>query len=167
MILQIKIPRNLYEETRLGLLKPHAFAYERIGFLKCKIANVKDNLLIMPYKFLEVDDGDYIRDRGVGAKISSHAIRKILQETLDSKDSILHVHIHSFPGKPSLSFTDKESLKTLVPSFQNVLPNKPHGFLLLSDDDVSARVILPNGKKFTVVDKISIVGFPLVNFYER
>ena len=82
--IKIKIRNDLREAMLKDLRRPHKFAAERIGFMltTCKrFAN--GSYIIYATDYIPVDDSDYIRDKYVGASISSTAIRKAMQIVLE------------------------------------------------------------------------------------
>lgn len=162
MTTEIKITQKLYNEIFEDLQRPHEFAGERIGFISAKVGDTtSDHKIIILYKYFPVEDGDYIDDPMVGAKIGSTAIRKAMQRILDTGESLFHVHLHYFSGKPRLSSVDRNDIPPVIKSFQAVKPNAPHGIFLLGKDACTSVVLLPNSAEFVKPEKISIIGFPL------
>jgi hypothetical protein len=95
-------------------------------------------------KFVEKDE-DYRENPDVGAEIGPDAIRKGLQAAYRDRSTLLHLHSHGGSGTPRFSQVDLEGGDALIPSFCNVIPQMPHGMLVLSDD--SARGVLWNAPK--------------------
>ena len=90
-----KITSSLLEIVRGDLLRPHAFAFERVGFLSCRFADLKPfGLIILACDYLSVADGDYVKDSTVGAMMGSEAIRKALQFAYKNDVGMFHVHMH-------------------------------------------------------------------------
>lgn len=165
--MHIKITRALYDRARQDLARRHAYATERIGFFLGKVGTVhgKPELNIVT-EYVVVDDDDYERNDMVGASIGSNAIRKVMQRILDTGCGALHVHAHQFPGTPGLSRTDRRSIPALIGSFQNLNPAQPHGIFLFSEDGHKAWVLPPASDASEVVEKITVVGYPLsITYY--
>lgn len=78
-----------------------------------------------------------------------------------NKEGILHVHIHRGSGFPCFSRTDEAEHPNFIRSFKNANPNMPHGFLLLSNDKMVARVWAPGSKSNSDIYRYTIVGLPL------
>ncbi|HEX7888500.1 MAG TPA: hypothetical protein VF522_03995 [Ramlibacter sp.] len=141
MQLTIKLSSGELALARADLAVPHAFAFERVGFLLARPSwMTPDAIDLVVTTYLRVDDEDYVPDESVGASIGSSAMRKALQEAYKAKASLLHVHVHSGRGRPRFSGVDLASSKTFVPGFFNVLPDLPHGVLVLSDDSAAGLV---------------------------
>lgn len=160
-----RILRSLYDCVKEDLARPHAFAYERVGFVSTKLGNKgTDEFLILSTNYYPVADENYIDDPRSGARINSAAIREAMQVVLDTGDGLFHVHCHAHLGKPGFSSMDLEETPRIVSSLQVVGPSQAHGMLLLSADYCIAHVWLPSGTEPLVADRVSVVGYPLELF---
>jgi hypothetical protein len=160
-MLEIKIPIKLFENMTEDLLRPHEFAFERMGFLFCK--STTDRSILFPYEYLSIDDENYIPDELVGARVNSIPLRKILQEALTNQVCVIHVHIHNHRGKPFFSTTDLDFLSEIVPPLRGVCPHMHHGAIVLSKDNFSGKIYHPDCG-WVLVQKIKIVGQKLINW---
>jgi hypothetical protein len=162
MNVQIRLTRQLYDQVRADLSRPHPFAAERVGFLFARLGNVgADVPLVLFTGYSPLADVRYIDDPHSGARIDSQAIRSAMQQVLDRGEGVFHVHMHKFPGRPRFSPMDRDELPRLVPSFQAVGPGFAHGLFLLSEDACAAEVWLPGSKAPVAAGRINIVGFPM------
>lgn len=93
-------PGSALDAVRLDLHRPHAFAYERVGFFTAGAADLGDRLLLVVRDYMSVADEDYEIDRKVGAKIGSAAMLKAVQTADRPPATLLHVHTHGGHGKP-------------------------------------------------------------------
>ncbi len=122
---------------RRDLARPHTFAYERVGFIACRVGKTEvDRWVMLASNYYPVEDEHYVRDETVGALINSEAIRKMLQIGYNESVSIVHVHEHSHYGKPRLSHIDEREMNRLIPNFWHVRPNLPHAAVVLSKDSM-------------------------------
>jgi len=79
---RIKIPTPMLAAIREDLMRPHPFAYERVGFLTAGACVFEGHgLLLVARSYRPVDEEDYIDDPNpmVGVTIGSGAMRKALQ----------------------------------------------------------------------------------------
>lgn len=158
---RLRIPRRLLDVVRTDLARPHAVAYERVGFLTCRLGTASDGeLLVLATNYLPVDDTHYLCDKAVGAKINGDAIRAAMQHVLDTGDGLLHVHGHEGRGIPSLSPTDRRELPRLVQSLRIVGPDAAHGVLLLSNNQCTSWIWVPGAVEHAVPEAIMVVGYP-------
>jgi hypothetical protein len=158
----LRISAQMLGNIRRDLMRPHAHAAERVGFVHARIGNHDGReLQVLPYRYAPVEDADYLRDDKVGARFGSNAIRQAMQISLTDASSVLHVHMHEHRGRPRFSQVDLESYPSLVRSFRNVSPGRPHGALLLSDDAMDCLLWPPGRDHPEEGGRIVIVGRPM------
>jgi hypothetical protein len=161
-----KITSSLLELIRADVLRPHAFALERVGFLACRPARLKPSgLIILACDYLPVADSDYVEDATVGAMMGSAAIRKALQFAYNNDVGMFHVHMHGHSGSPRPSSTDFDETAKFVPDFWHVKPKMPHGAFILSRDSISGRCWYPGCTKPIPISKLAVVGPQLVSIW--
>jgi Dinucleotide-utilizing enzymes involved in molybdopterin and thiamine biosynthesis family 2 len=157
-MIQLRITKALYEEMRSDLLRSHPFASERIGYLFVKTSG-KEVLVASGYE--SVPDEFYVKDKTVGARIDHRGIALAMKRADNNQEGILHVHIHPRSGNPAFSKADLIDHPNFLRSFKNATPKMPHGFLLLSNDKMMARVWFPGNESFNDTVQYTIVGLPL------
>ena len=141
MIATFKITAALLDHIRADLARPHAYAYERVGFLTSGAAwAARDELLMFGRTYTPVDDDGYVETDVVGAQINVKAMRKGLEAAYRTSAALFHVHTHGGYGIPRPSGVDLKSANTFLPSFFNLTPHMPHGIIVLSDD--AAKVLM-------------------------
>lgn len=164
MRVRIKIPRQQLEDIRRDLHRPHAFAFERVGFLTAGVTRVEDGLMFLARTYCPVADEDYVPDPTVGVKIGGTAMRKGLELAYQPRSTLLHIHSHGGLGTPDFSGTDLRSGSEFVPGFFHTVPHMPHGMLVLSDDSATGMLWLgPDERSFYVAEFVQ-VGAPYRKF---
>lgn len=158
---EFRITDELLKAVRLDLERPHEFAFERVGFIHCN--NSVNKKLILATSYGPVGDSKYIPDRFVGAKFSGEEIRAVMEYSLQTKQSIFHVHLHEHLGEPELSKVDQKSIIEITNSVTEVNPSVRHGCILLSDNHCKAY-LLSESRKELVQIKATVVGFPIQIF---
>ena len=157
-----KIPRKLLDDIREDLARPHAFAYERVGFITCKVGKLEnDGWILLATDYHPVEDEDYVEDDSVGALIGSAAIRKMMQQAYDEPCSVVHVHSHEHSGRPGPSIVDVREMTKLIPNFWNVRRNFPHAAVVLSRDSMSGSLWDPLSKMKFEIEDFTVVGAPM------
>ena len=131
-----------------------AFGFGRRGALA-------DGEVILLSELVDVDDDDYEDDPSVGARIGARAIHKALQRALDLRAAAFHVHLHDHFGTPWFSRIDLRELPDVVRPFGVLVPEQPHGLLLLSGDDCVGLVWHHGDKEPRAVRDVTIVGTPM------
>lgn len=162
MNIKVRISRNLFQDVRADLSRPHPFAAERVGFLYCRLVSAgADSPLILMTGYEPVADDRYINDPLSGARIDSQAIRGAMQGVLDRGQGGFHVHMHHWPGHPVLSRMDAEEIPPVVTGLRRVGLPYAHGFVLLHQEECAAWVWLPGNDNVIKAESVSVVGFPI------
>lgn len=162
MKIHFKIVRDLLEEVRLDLERPHEFAAERVGFLSCRAGNLPDGgMILLAHSYHPVSDEDYLDDPSVGAMMGPGAIRKAMEYAYNNPVGMFHVHMHDHGGVPAFSRIDRSESRKFVPDFWHVRPKMPHGAIVLSRDSAVGRCWIPGSSRTVAIDKITVVGAPI------
>lgn len=161
MNITVRISRGFHASLVEDLERPHAFAYERVGWIFAKQAEaMSSHLLLLPVAYEPVDDDNYIADPAVGACFNATAIRAALQRCRSKGLSCLQVHLHNHRGETDFSGVDCQTIDELAPPFRSVAPGLAHGGLVLSRDSATVRIWLPGSLK-PARSRVVIVGFPM------
>jgi hypothetical protein len=162
MRVAFKITRTLLGHVFDDLNRPHPFAAERVGFLSCRVGELKPSgWIVLAYDFHQVADGDYLRDRTVGAMIGPAAIRKAMQIALSDEVCMFHVHVHGHCGQPSFSGVDLRETAKFVPDFWHFRQHLVHGAIVLSLDSAAGLCWHPQYSKPFQFSDLSTVGAPM------
>ena len=156
MNLTLRIPRPVLTVARQDLSQPHPFAYERVGFFRCRPTGRPDLIVITGYD--SVPDDQYVEDSNAGACIGSLAIQTAMQRVLTHKVGQIHVHQHEHRGVPGPSSTDSANQPRLVTTFRNLDPNLPHGSIILSNTHAWGEFAVPGCRHFVELKSISVVS---------
>ena len=156
----LKLTATLYDDLFQRLRKPHAFAGERVAFLKCRPALSATSLLLLAGEVHHVEDEDYVDDPTAGATVDRSGLRKALQAAYTEAVSMVHVHLHEHQGRPRFSRTDLRENALFVPDFWNVQPSLPHGAVVFSFDSAVGQCWIPGRSSLSSVE-IAIAGSPM------
>jgi hypothetical protein len=165
MNVEVRISRSLCDQVRSNLIRPHAVAAERLGFLFGKLAD-SDTLqpLVLLHRYRSLRDEQYVDDPSSGGRMDASAIRETMQETLDGRpdrEGVFHVHLHDHDGPPILSPMDRAELPELIHCFRAISSKSGHGILLLSNTHAHAWVWLPQANEPVQAARVIVVGTPL------
>ena len=165
MNIKARILRNLLQEVRANLSRPHPFAAEWVGFLYGRLASAgADSALVLMTGYEPVADERYINDPWSGARIDSQAIRGAMQGVLDRGQCGFHVRMHHWPGRPILSRVDAEEIPSVVTGLRRVGLVHAHGIVPLHQEECASWVWLPGNDNAIEADSVSVVGFPIKVF---
>jgi hypothetical protein len=160
MNISFKTTRALWEAVRRNLVRPHPFAFERVGFISCRPGTLKDGLILIAHAYHTVADDDYIADPSVGAMMSAKAIRKALQVSYTNPVSMFHVHGHFHQRSPGFSRTDLNEAARFVPDFWHVRSEYPHGIIVIGKQKGCGLCWHPGIDSPSNIMNFTIVGCP-------
>lgn len=158
MIAALRMRSDQLRDMRSDLARPHAHAWERVGFIAAAATGAGKGVLLLARGYMPVADEDYLRDTGVGAAIGSNAFRKALQWAYRDKSTLLHVHAHHGSGRPGFSGVDLRSGSDFAPSFFTTVPRMPHGMVVLSDDCAYGLLWLAEDRPPVPIEDFSQTG---------
>jgi len=162
MTIEFKIACSLYEHIRRDLMRQHRHAAERVGFLFCRTAQASDETtLVLASSYTPVADELYIRDRRVGARIDGEAIRRAMEEVMQTRCGCFHVHLHGNRSIPGLSLTDQQEIPRIVECLSVAGPDSVHGIFLLSKDSCLVLARPKRVPKLVPATRVSVVGYPI------
>lgn len=153
-----RITDRLLEAVHADLSRRHAFAYERVGHLHCRVGVDAERTVLLAEEYHAVADEDYLPSDEAGAVIGPAAIRSALQRAYQRRDAVFHVHRHDHRGVPAFSQMDARENARCVPDFWKVSPTMPHGALVLSLDSATGQVWCPVTRSSLPLQDITCIG---------
>jgi hypothetical protein len=155
----LKCTNALRQEALADLRRPHAVAYERVGFLLARAAALPEGgVILIAYDYLPVDDGAYLPDEKIGARVSADGFRPARQAALRTPLSVIHVHLHEHAGPPGFSGLDSRETRAFMPDFLKVRGDQPHAALILSADEAVGRIWVRDRAVGQPITIISFIG---------
>lgn len=152
MSILFRATEDFMVSVRHDLMRPHAFAHERIGFITTRAATGRNDLVMLAEAYHSVADEDYVRDPTVGARIGQEALRKALNFALLKPVGVVHVHMHLLPSERLwFSRIDLTEMRNFMPDFFKVGPKMPHGAVVLSPRSAA-------GLAWTASDAVQPIG---------
>jgi hypothetical protein len=171
MKVELRIPRDLYEEILADLRRKHPFASERVGFVFGKIGLVDEgSRVVLLHRYRPVKDEHYLNDPTVGAYIGPAAMAQAMTDVYDgipSREGIFHIHLHDGSGRADMSPTDRRELPPMIPGFRAVGTEAAHGIIILTRDHGTAWVWLPDLNSHVQTGRVCVTGAPLAVFEEK
>lgn len=160
MTFSFRITDRLLAAIHADLSRPHRFAFERVGFIRCRVGVIGSGSIILAESYGPVADDDYLECDHMGALMGPAAIRKALQESYRSQAAMFHVHRHEHRGVPVFSPVDNRENAKLIPDFWKVASSKPHGAIVLSFDRCHGMVWDAKTRTTFPLRRITATGFP-------
>jgi hypothetical protein len=90
--------------------------------------------------------------------VDYRAIVLAMKRADHNNEGVLQVHEHGGLGRPTFSAVDYESHPVYLRSFRNANPRVTHGFLLLSQNSMVARVWKPEVNRSCDILSYKITG---------
>ena len=138
--LQIRIPKGvgqrLFKEViRHGPREPVVF-----GLVTHASTATKEIVLVRDIRIPPEDA--YLPSLGHGARWSGRYMIDLLNEATATRCGLLIFHFHG-GSAVRMSSDDSESARQLLPKFQVIVPNRPHGSVVLGTHSVAGAILLP------------------------
>ena len=156
-MIQLRMTQAVHREMRSDLGRSHLFAAERVGYVFIRPAGS----VLVATEYASIPDEFYIKDNSVGARIDHRGIALAMKRSDVNNEGVLLVHDHGRTGVPRFSRDDLADHPEFLRSFRNANSKMTHGFLLLSNNKMIARVWAPGEEFHTDISRYTIIGLPL------
>lgn len=141
--LRIRLPRRVGER----LLSEIRRNCGREAVVFGLVTHAPDHDLILVPEIRVPPEHAYLPPSGHGARWSGKYSIEILNEAAARRCGVFIFHFH--PGTAvRMSLDDVSSAKQLLPKFQLVIPERPHGSIVLGDDSLAGMILMPNTDGF-------------------
>jgi molybdopterin/thiamine biosynthesis adenylyltransferase len=144
-------------ESQLETLRELLFdrpGVEGAAFLLCGQSNSDHMTKLVVNSVIAIADEDFLRREAYGLSISSSALTRVAKLARYEDLSIIFAHSHP-DGIPDFSEQDDREEARLLPFLQARLPNRAHGTLVLTNNEICGRIYMPARKP---VDSILVIG---------
>ena len=118
---------GLIGEIIQDLIRPHSFAFERLGYI---LGEIKDGVLVLN-EWMKFEDFFYEDNKEVGARIGANGMTFLMRKVFSTKKHFFHTHLHDFQDVPYFSGVDMRSLLEVTPSLFDFSGIGPHGAFLI------------------------------------
>jgi len=126
------------------LAKPSVRHCERVALALVGLSATKGRDAVLVAAVRPVPDESY-RTSDFGSSWDPKFTARVAQEALARRLGILIIHGHTFGDHPGLSGTDRRSFERVLPAFKAVVPNRPHGSVVLGENSsIGGFVWLPD-----------------------
>jgi molybdopterin-synthase adenylyltransferase len=142
--IEVRVPYHLVTTLTDGV----AFrsGHESVVFALVGSARVGGRYLLTVRSIHQLPEEAYVNDPRHGAKWSGASMLPILNQALEQKLGVLMLHTHGGGGLSDLSDDDRQSADRLLPTFENLIPERPHGSIVFNENTVAGVFLLPGGE---------------------
>lgn len=164
-------PIEIRISGRIGKrLKEEVFrrgGHEHVVFALTSSAETADKTLILVKKILTLHEEQYVETRYHGAMWRGSSTLHIINEAIDRKLGIFIFHAHDHFGKVGLSHDDFQSARTLLPSYQNLIPWRPHGSVVIGKERAAGVVLMPEARSLITMSRLRWLHNTIVDWDEE
>lgn len=137
---------------------------ENGAYLLCRLSHTENEKRLIVKEVIEIDVGHYIKKEKFGLSIKSLSYVSIAKKALLNNYVIVFIHSHPNGYREFSDKDDTEETK-LLEFFDKIIPDKPHGTMVLTKDSICGRVKRPYG--WEPFDKIRVIGEKFIFFDEK
>lgn len=141
-VIQIRVPASVAEDLKKAVKS--VGHRESVAFALVTHFRTRRNTVILVRKIVSLEDDAYVQTTRHGAKWRGGAMLPILNQALAGNFGIVLFHVHQPRGPVELSLDDRRSARELLPVFQNLVPGRPHGSVVFSQDHVAGVIAVPD-----------------------
>lgn len=151
-------------ESQLKTLRDLLFdrpGIEGAAFLLCGQSTSNRTTKLLVNSVVPIPDQDFLRREAYGLSISSSALTRVAKLARYEDLSIIFAHSHP-DGFPEFSEQDDREEARLLPFLQARVPNRVHGTLVLTNDNICGRMYIPDCR---AVEDVLVVGDRIRQMY--
>lgn len=152
-------------EAHYQKLREHLFPsddLEAMAFLLCRKAYHEGRYVLLVNQVHGVPAEAYLCRDPDQVRIDNHYLLPLLDKAEEQGYSVVKCHSHP-GGAASFSNVDDHSDRDVVTSFYQWQPDGPHASLVMSDDDIGARIVDEEGS-FLECLSVVVVGHQIRHF---
>lgn len=161
--IEIRIPFRAGEELKAEISKYNG--HEHVVFALATHSVTKDRILILVREIIPLQEASYIPTAGHGAKWRGASTIAIINRAMSLSCGIFLFHSHGSSSKVSMSTDDQQSALKLLPTYQNLIPQRPHGSIVLGEEGMAGMVLMPDQVDTTIPQKVRWMNNPIDDWY--
>lgn len=143
---EVRIARHLWQPLWHEVRRPGS--PEPVVFGLVSHAKTADGTLVLVRDLVRPPETAFVQSAKHGAMWSGAYNIALLNEALARDLGIVIFHYHLGPGAVRMSDDDIQSARQLLPAFQMVAPDRPHGSIVLGDASATGMLLLPGRSAF-------------------
>jgi hypothetical protein len=139
--LQLRIPRGLSSRLIAEINRPGK--REAVVFGLVSHASTRGRDLILLRDLIVPPDSAFLPSKGHGARWTGAFSIELLNRASEQRLGVFIFHAHGGERTVCLSGDDTQSARELLPRFQMVIPERPHGSVVFARESAAGVVAMP------------------------
>jgi molybdopterin/thiamine biosynthesis adenylyltransferase len=153
---EIRVPAHLAAPLRDGIAWTPT--RESVVFGLASHTTLQGRTLLLVQKLIPLPPEAYVAARHHGAKWPGAAMVPVLNEALAGPYGVIVFHGHPHAGAVFLSPDDRGTATRLLPTFQLLLPERPHALVVLGEDHAAGLVLQLEGEGYGQIERVRLLG---------
>jgi molybdopterin/thiamine biosynthesis adenylyltransferase len=153
---EIRIPAHLLGPLLEGIAWTKT--REAVIFGLVTHTELKSRTVLLLRDLIALPAAAYIPMTGHGAAWSGAAMLPVMNAAIGAKCGIVAFHSHPHAGPVSLSGDDLQSAARLLPAFEQLIPSRPHGSVVLGSSHVAGLVAVPGEPDLVPKVRMRLLG---------
>lgn len=145
--IQVRIPADIVPKLLAEIHRPGR--REPVVFGLASHAQTATRDLILLRELVVPPESAFLPSSGHGARWSGAYNIELLNRALAKQLGIIIFHAHGHSHNVRMSGDDLTSADALLPRFQLVFPERPHGSIVFGEESVDGVLLMPNASKTT------------------
>lgn len=160
--IEVRIPYGIgarikAEAFRLG-------THEYAVFCLISHAETSDKTLVLVRDIFTLREDQYVSTFLHGAMWRGSSTLELLNQGITRKLGIAILHAHEHRGKVGLSSDDMQSAQQVLPSYQNLIPDRPHASIVLGEEHAAGIVLMPGTSHFESLFRVRWLDKAIVDW---
>jgi ThiF family len=159
---EVRIPRNVWARLWEEVRRPAP--YEPVVFGLVSHAQTADGILVLVRDIIVPPTTAFVQSTAHGAKWSGAYNISLLNAALEHGLGILIFHYHAGTDQVKMSRDDEQSARQLLPVFQTIAPQRPHGSVVLGENSMNGLIGLPGTSRLLEDFRLRFFGDNITTF---
>jgi len=160
--IEIRIPSGVGKQLREEVFR--LGRNEHVVFSLVSSTETTEKTLVLVKKTHTLHKEQYVETRFHGAMWRGSSTLHIINEAIERKLGIFIFHAHEHRGKVGLSHDDLQSAQALLPSYQNLIPRRPHGSIVIGKEHAAGVVLLPDADVMVPISRLRWLDDAIVDW---
>ena len=138
---QLRVPLGLASRLLEEVRRPAT--REPVVFALVSAASIGQRRVLLVRDVVIPPESAFLPSQGHGARWRGSYTIELLNRALGEKLGICIFHAHGTSRRVEMSSDDRRSAGQLLPKFQLVMPDRPHGSIVLGEGSAAGLVLMP------------------------